>query len=194
MAKRKQKARRHIPDVLTVEERTALLLVPNPRYITGLRNRVMLQLMTDTGLRCAEAINLKPRDIRWKENRLIVREGKGGDDRALPFNQDLFGWLKRWQEARPKGAKTFFTTIKAGALSDRYVRKMVARYAERACISGKHVHPHTLRHTFGTQLYRETKNLRLVQKMLGHKSISSTQIYTHVSDEEAEEAMQEIWT
>ena len=190
----KQKARRRIPDVLTGEERAALLKIPNPRYISGLRNRCLLQVMTDTGLRCAEAIKLKPGDIKWKENRLIVREGKGGDDRALPLNQDLLGWLKRWQEARPKGAKTFFTTIKGGKLSDRYVRKMVERYAERACIADKHVHPHTLRHSFATETYRKTKNLRLTQKMLGHKSISTTMIYTHVSDEEAETAMAEIWT
>jgi len=149
--------------------------------------------MTDTGLRVSEVLHLTPRDIKWKEGKVVVKEGKGGDDRLLPMNQDLLGWLRRWEEKRPKG-QTFFTTAQGKPLNDRYVRAMVKRLSVKAGIVEKDIHPHTLRHSFGTETYRKTKNLRLTQKMLGHKSIATTQIYTHVSDAEAEQAMAEIWT
>jgi integrase/recombinase XerD len=82
-----------------------------------------------------------------------------------------------------------FTNLKGKPLTGRYIRWMVAEAAAAAGITYKEVHPHTLRHTFATDLLRATKNLRLVQKALGHERIATTQIYTHIVDEELEDAM-----
>ena len=94
-------------------------------------------------------------------------------------------WLERWPES-----SYLFPTRDGGRLSTRYLRQLVSRLADRAELAeSEKVSPHTLRHTFATDLYRETKNLRLVQKALGHASIQTTEIYTHVVDEELEEAL-----
>ena len=82
-----------------------------------------------------------------------------------------------------------FLNLKGGPLTDRYVRKMVAQVTAAAGITYKQVHPHTLRHSFATDLLRATKNLRLVQKALGHARIETTTIYTHICDDEMEDAM-----
>jgi site-specific recombinase XerD len=87
------------------------------------------------------------------------------------------------------GAETpLFTTLAGALLRDNYLRAMVKRYGLKAKI-GKDVHPHMLRHTFATDLYRETKNIRLVQKALGHVSLGTTMIYTHIVDDELEDAL-----
>ena len=85
-------------------------------------------------------------------------------------------------------AALLFTTLEGKLLSDRYLRVMVKRYGTKAGVL-KDVHPHTLRHTFATDLYRETKNIRLVQKALGHADLSTTMIYTHIVDDELEDAL-----
>lgn len=84
--------------------------------------------------------------------------------------------------------KHIFTTLQGDPVLPRYVQQMVKRYAARAGIK-KHVHPHTLRHSFATDLYRDTHNIRLTHKALGHANLSTTQIYTHIVDEELEEAL-----
>jgi len=183
---------RKIPEVLTAKEQEALLAQPNPRYLTGHRNRMLLRLMLDTGLRLSEAINLRWRDIDLNSGKVMVRQGKGAKDRTLWTGEDNLAALVAWRErqlAECSGApENVFTTKGGGALAPRYVQRMVKRYAAKAGIE-KDVHPHTLRHSFATDLYRETTNLRLTQKALGHASVSTTQVYTHIVDEELEGAL-----
>jgi len=183
---------RKIPEVLTATEQEALLAQPNPRYLTGHRNRMLLRLMLDTGLRLSEAINLRWRDIDLNSGKVMVRQGKGAKDRTLWTGEDNLAALVAWRErqlAECSGApENVFTTKGGGALAPRYVQRMVKRYAAKAGIE-KDVHPHTLRHSFATDLYRETTNLRLTQKALGHASVSTTQVYTHIVDEELEGAL-----
>ena len=183
---------RKIPEVLTETEQEALLAQPNPRYLTGHRNRMLLRLMLDTGLRLSEAINLRWRDIDLNSGKVMVRQGKGAKDRTLWTGEDNLAALVAWRErqlAECSGApENVFTTKAGGALAPRYVQRMVKRYAAKAGIE-KDVHPHTLRHSFATDLYRETTNLRLTQKALGHASVSTTQVYTHIVDEELEGAL-----
>jgi len=183
---------RKIPEVLTETEQKALLAQPNPRYLTGHRNRMLLRLMLDTGLRLSEAINLRWRDIDLNSGKVMVRQGKGAKDRTLWTGEENLAALVAWRErqlAECSGApENVFTTKAGGALSPRYVQRMVKRYALKAGIE-KDVHPHTLRHSFATDLYRETTNLRLTQKALGHASVSTTQVYTHIVDEELEGAL-----
>ena len=100
--------------------------------------------------------------------------------------------LRSWRERQTeKCAATYehvFTTLKGKALGHRYVQRMVKRYAAKAGID-KSISPHTLRHSFATDLYRETSKIRLVQKVLGHSDLSTTMIYTHIFDEEVESAL-----
>jgi integrase/recombinase XerD len=146
--------------------------------------------MLNTGLRASEVLKVKTRDIDWSSGKLMVREGKGKKDRTLWVGEEDLSLLKLWMErkARLPKSELVFTSREGKLIIDRYLRTMVKHLAKKAGIS-KDVHPHTLRHTFATDLLRQTKNLRLVQKALGHAQITSTQVYTHIVDEELEEAL-----
>jgi len=189
-AKSPRKAQR-IPEVLTADERAALLQQPTPRYPTGLRNRCLMLVMLDCGLRAREALQLAVRDIDWQSGKVKVRQGKGRKDRVLWLNEQALDWLRKWRERRPGPGALLFTTLAGKPLRDNYLRVMVKRYGQKAGI-GKDVHPHMLRHTFATDLYRETKNIRLVQKALGHASLGTTMIYTHIVDDELEDALRKF--
>ena len=188
---------RKIPEVLTAKEQEALLAQPNPRYLTGQRNRVMLRLMLDTGLRVAETLSLEWKDIDLNSGKVMVRQGKGAKDRTLWTGEANLAALIEWQERQANectgSPQNVFTTKEGGKLNPAYVRKMVKRLAVKAGIQ-KDDHPHTLRHTFATDLYRETTNLRLTQKALGHANVATTQIYTHIVDEELEVALKSFRT
>jgi integrase/recombinase XerD len=176
-----------IPEILNEQELEALLDQPNRNCPTGLRNYAMMKIMADLGLRASELLSLDMRDIDWTSGKLAVRQGKGKKDRILWLSMDDLELLQSWREIKPQ-SDYLFCTLKGGKVSDRYLRDMVKRLANKAGID-KDVHPHTLRHTFATDLYRETKNLRLVQKALGHSSLAATQIYTHIVDAELEAAL-----
>jgi len=183
---------RKIPEVLTPEEQDLLLRQPNPRYPTGERNRLMLRVMLDSGLRLAEASALRWRDVDLNTGKLMVRQGKGAKDRTLWLGDEDLRLLQHWRDRQSDAVghapEHIFTTMKGKPVSSRYVQQMVKRYTTRAGIE-KNVHPHTLRHSFATDLYRDTSKIRLVQKALGHKDLSTTQIYTHIVDEELEAAL-----
>jgi len=184
---RQSKAKR-IPEVLTSDEVKALLHQPNPRYPTGLRNLCLMRVMLDAGLRASEALKLTVFDIDWRSGKLKVVEGKGKKDRILWVNEDCLILLQQWREKRPAKSNLLFTTLDGSPIDDRYLRRMVKRYGVKAAIA-KDVHPHTLRHTFATDLYSQTKNIRMVQKALGHSDLATTMIYTHIVDDEMEAAM-----
>jgi len=183
---------RKLPEVLTAEEQAALLRQPNPRYPTGERNRLMLSLMLDTGLRLSEATGLQWRDLDLNSGKVFVREGKGAKDRVLWVGERdltlLRSWRGRQAEITERQATHVFTTLAGRAVSRRYVQQMVKRYATKAGIE-KRTHPHTLRHTFATDLHHRSCNIRLVQKVLGHSDISTTMIYTHLNDDEVRDAL-----
>ena len=181
---------RRLPTVLNEGEQEALLQQPNPNRRTGLRSLCLLRLMLNTGLRAAEVLNLKVNDIDWKSGNVMVRQGKGKKDRTLWIGEADLKLLKKWlkYQAKLPGSEFLFTTRDGQRIMERYLRCMVKRLAKQAGID-KDVHPHMLRHTFATDLFRKTKNLRLAQKALGHAQITSTQIYTHIVDDELEEAL-----
>jgi len=188
---------RKIPEVLTQTEQDALLAQPNPRYLTGQRNRIMLRLMLDTGLRLSEAIHLRWKDIDLTSGKVMVRQGKGAKDRTLWTGEANIEALTAWRERQARECSgrppVVFSTKDGETLDPSYVRKMVKRYAKRAGI-GKTISPHTLRHTFASDLLRQNPNIRIVQKALGHANLSTTQIYTHIVDEELEGALKSFRT
>ena len=180
-----------LPTVLTEDEQELLLEQANPRYPTGECNQTMLRLMLNTGLRLAEVTALKWRDIDLTTGKLMVRQGKGSKDRTLWVAEADIDRLRSWRERQATACDTCeyaFTTLNGKALGYRYVQRMVKRYAAKAGID-KNISPHTLRHSFATDLYRETSKIRLVQKVLGHSDLSTTMIYTHIFDEEVESAL-----
>ena len=180
-----------LPTVLTEGEQVRLLEQPNPRYPTGERNQTLLNLMLNTGLRLAEVTALKWRDVDLTTGKLMVRQGKGAKDRTLWVAETDTDRLRSWRERQAKECgqcEHVFTTLDRKPLGHRYVQRMVARYAKKAGIA-KNVSPHTLRHSFATDLYRDTSKIRLVQKVLGHSDLSTTMIYTHIHDPEVEEAL-----
>ena len=179
---------RKIPEVLTTEEQERLLLQLNHSRLLDLRNLCMLKLMVDNGLRISETIHLGVRDIDWKRGSFIVRQGKGNRDRVLYLNDENLALLKRWKKERPIQCSLLFTTMQGHPVYDVYIRQVVKRLTKKAAIE-KNVHPHTLRHSFATDLYRHTKDIRLVQKALGHADISTTMIYTHIVDDDLEDAL-----
>ena len=180
---------KRLPKVLTPDEQRALVSQPSPRYVSGLRNRCLLRVMLEVGLRAGEVVALRPEHLDMLTCRLVVREGKGAKDRVLWISDDLRDLIGVWLGRRP-ASPWLFCTRDGGQLSTRYLRTMVKRYATKAGVSeAERVSPHVLRHTFATDLLRQTKNIRLVQKALGHSDLSTTMIYTHVCDEELEGAL-----
>jgi site-specific recombinase XerD len=148
-----------------------------------------MRLMLKAGLRAAEAVALKPEHVNLTSGKVMVRDGKGAKDRRLYVGEGVVEELQEWMDRRPESA-VLLPTSKGTAVATSHLRRSVKRYAEDAGIEevGR-VSPHTLRHTFATRLYRETGNIRMVQKALGHADVSTTMIYTHVVDEELEGAM-----
>ena len=191
--------RKKLPVVLEPEEVGKLLSIPNKRYITGIRNKAILALMANMGLRVSEVVNLKPGDLNLTKRKLRVVNGKGGVDRDLIIPEYTAEILKEWKKVKPKNSRYFFTTIKdksggqfdsskGSQLSVRYIQFMVKRYGERAGIN-KDITPHTLRHTFATDFIRQGQNVMKLKKILGHSDISTTQIYVTLANKDIEEAM-----
>lgn len=180
---------RRLPKVLSADEQARLLRQFNRRYSSPLRNLCLVRLMIEAGLRVSEAVSVRPGHLDMTTCRLVVREGKGAKDRVLWIRDDLRDLIGTWIQRRP-ASEWLFPTRDGDRLNTRYVRAMVKRAAMRAKVAeATRVSPHTLRHTFATDLYGATTNLRLVQKALGHASVATTQLYTHLKDGELELAL-----
>ncbi len=182
--------RNKIPEILADEELKKLLSIPNKRYYTGLRNKAMLTLMANIGLRVSEVINLNTKDIDLVKRNLKVVNGKYCKDRLLRIPQEpesVMEILRQWNKKRLKG-KYFFNTSKGKQLQVRYIQAMVTRYMKKAKLN-KAITPHTFRHTFATNFYRQTKDIETLRKLLGHSDISTTQIYVTLANIDVENAM-----
>jgi site-specific recombinase XerD len=206
MVKKVRKAKK-LPVVLNEDERLRLLAIPSNRTKTGMRNRVILQLGFNLGLRLAEMVDLKWKDIDFTNDKLMVRQGKGKKDRLLFIKDNnwrgendktaLMNWKARQKEQLGKSPVYVFTTMSAITIKKRtypagepidrsYIQKMVNRYRKRAGID--HCSVHTLRHSFATAFYRKTKDIVKVKNALGHASINTTQVYLHLNGFDLEDA------
>ncbi len=175
---------------LSVEEIERLFAQPKTNNLIGLRDRAILELLFSSGLRVSELVGLDKDHINLKRREFMVR-GKGQKDRPIFISSEAANWIqayldKRTDSTRPlfirySGNKQIDLTGNYHRLTARSVQRLVAKYALMAGIT-KHVSPHTLRHSFATDLLMNGSDLRSVQAMLGHSNISTTQIYTHVTD------------
>lgn len=163
---------------------------PNVNTENGLRDRAILELLFSSGLRVSELVNLDRDHINLKRKEFTVR-GKGQKDRPIFISAEAADWLQRYLDKRQDTTKPLFIRYsgrKAVDLSGNFhrltarsVQRLVSRYALLAGIT-KHVSPHSMRHSFATDLLMNGADLRSVQAMLGHSNIATTQIYTHVTD------------
>lgn len=175
-----------IPIVLSDSEVETLLEMPDLKKKSGLRDKAMLEVMYATGLRVSELLSLQFKNVNF-QGRLIKVYGKGNKERSVPVSSFALGYLERYiTEARAynKGAASnhLFLNRDGKPLSRTYFYMQVRRYASKAGIEGN-VSPHTLRHSFATHLLDHGADLRVVQEMLGHAKITTTQIYTEVTSE-----------
>jgi integrase/recombinase XerD len=175
------------PKTLTEGDVEALLAAPDVETPAGLRDRAMLEMLYATGLRVSELVALKSGEVSLDMG--VVRVfGKGAKERMVPIGEEAVAWLVRYlREARSallKGrvADAVFVTPRGGPMTRQAFWHLIKRYGARA-IPGKHLSPHTLRHAFATHLLNHGADLRVVQLLLGHSDISTTQIYTHVARE-----------
>ena len=177
-----------LPKVMSEKQVDQLLAAPDPDTPLGLRDRAMLETLYASGLRVSELVNLKIHEVGFNEG--VVRAlGKGSKERLVPLGEQAIDWLSRYlSEARPeilKGqqSEALFVTARGGAMTRQAFWQLIKRYAPIAGIDPAKLSPHVLRHAFATHLLNHGADLRVVQLLLGHADISTTQIYTHVARE-----------
>lgn len=179
---------------LEVDEVERLLEVPNLRADTGLRNRCIMQLQWETGIRVGEALSIRPRDVVLSKKKVTIQRGKGGKTRVVFWrSEELSLLLERWKERRPKSSFLFCTIRskngKGGIIEPRSFRLQFDRYVELAQLHDWTT-SHVLRHSFSTHfLNTQAGNIRTLQIILGHSSLATTEKYLHVTDADVARAM-----
>lgn len=184
MSVKSPKLGRNLPDVLSIPEVTALVEAPDTSTPLGLRDRALLETLYSSGIRASELTGLKISDMELGHGVMRVF-GKRKKERIAQLGSHALKAIHAYLAVRPQlghpGHETVFVNARGGPLTSRSVQRVVERYV-REVLPGRHeVSPHTLRHTFATHLLDAGADLRVVQELLGHESLSSTQIYTHVS-------------
>jgi len=174
-----------LPKVMSEQQVEDLLAAPDSETPLGLRDRAMLETLYATGLRVSELVNLKLHEVGMNEGVVRVM-GKGSKERLVPLGEEALDWIARYRsEARAEllhgqQSDALFVTRRGGAMTRQMFWNLVKRHALNAGIDPHRLSPHVLRHAFATHLLNHGADLRVVQLLLGHADISTTQIYTHV--------------
>lgn len=173
----------YLPKFLNQEDVEKLLAVPDVSMEIGLRDRAILELMYACGLRVSEAVDLRVSDVELDLG-ILTCKGKGSKTRKIPIGKSAVEWVKCYLVLRNKKEKVsvqnLFLTVSGTAINRHIIFLFIKEYAEK--IGLQDVSPHTLRHSFATHLVQNRADIRSVQQMLGHADISTTQIYTHITD------------
>lgn len=183
----------HLPKVLSVQEVERLLDEPNLGTLDGYRDKTMLELLYATGMRVSELVNVPVKNVDMKMQYVIVM-GKGSKERMLPLGHTALHYLEHYLSVvrpqllhgKPDAAAELFVTGWGGPMTRERFYEIIVAYGKSAGIS-KRVTPHMLRHSFATHLLNNGTDLRIVQELLGHADISTTQIYTHLDVERLRE-------
>ncbi len=172
----------YLPKFLTEDEINRLFAAPDVSTEEGIRDRAVLEIMYASGLRVSELVTLKQADVDLLAG-LVVCHGKGSKERRVPLGKSAIHWLQQYSAVKAGYGKTSWPQVflhRGKPFTRQLAWSMIKRYAERAGI--KNVSPHTLRHSFATHLLQRGADSRSVQALLGHSDISTTQIYTHMTD------------
>jgi integrase/recombinase XerD len=170
------------PKTLSETDVEALLAAPDAATPLGLRDRAMLETLYATGLRVSELVSLKTFEVDLNGN-VLRTIGKGSKQRLVPIGEEAAAWIAKYLKERKKATSdTLFITARGSGMTRQAFWHLIRRYGARA-IPGKKLSPHVLRHAFATHLINHGADLRVVQLLLGHADISTTQIYTHVARE-----------
>jgi integrase/recombinase XerD len=183
-----------LPKFLTKEEVERLLEEPDVTTDEGLRDRAMTELLYASGLRVSEMVSLKLSDVDLDAG-LVTCLGKGSKERRVPVGRSAVEWVRRYLPARrrlvgDRDEQALFVTSRGTSVTRQMYWRRLVEYGERARLG--RITPHMLRHTFATHLLEHGADLRSVQMMLGHGDISTTQIYTHVTNERLREAFEKF--
>jgi integrase/recombinase XerD len=178
-----------LPKFLIPEEVEQLLDSPDLSNPTGIRDKTMLEVLYATGLRVSELVEIKLNDLNLEVG-LLTTLGKGSKERTVPIGRSAVEWVIKYLPVRHKVLKNktssyLFLTPKGEAISRQAFWKLIVTYGEKAKIG--HITPHLLRHSFATHLLENGADLRSLQMMLGHSDVSTTQIYTHITNERLRE-------
>lgn len=172
----------YLPRFLTEDEIDRLFAAPDISTAEGLRDRTMIELLYAAGLRVSELVGLKQTDIEIHAG-LVLCHGKGSKERRVPIGKSAIHWLRQYAAVKASyGADNslFLFLYRGRPLTRQFAWSMIKRYAEQAGL--QNVSPHTLRHSFATHLLQHGADSRSLQALLGHSDISTTQIYTHITD------------
>ena len=186
------KGNKRLPVVLTLEEVERLLEAPDINTPWGSRDKAMIETMYATGLRVSELCALKLKDIKFENHLIVVNKGKGGKKRSVPIGDYALEYLKAYidgprKENKGRDTPYVFLNRLGTPISRIFFYNQIQKYAEQVGIDKK-ISPHTLRHCFATHLLSNGADLRIVAEMLGHVHLSTTQIYTHLSDRRIRDA------
>ncbi len=174
------KIEKKLPNYINYDDLEKLLDI-DINNILDLRNRLILELLYSTGIRVSELVNIKINDIDINNNCIIVL-GKGKKQRYVYFGNKCLELIKKYIEKRNSNYEYLLLNKNYTKLTDRGVRLIVDNIVKKSCLN-KNISPHTFRHTFATHLLNEGADLKIVQELLGHSDITTTGIYTHVSNE-----------
>jgi integrase/recombinase XerD len=186
---------RPLPKSMSESEVEALLAAPDTHKPLGVRDRTMLELLYATGLRVSELVSLRREQVNLQQGTVRVT-GKGDRQRLIPLGEESIVWLERYlAEGRPdilNGRETpyMFPTSRSESMTRQAFWHLIKRYANKAQIKDD-LSPHTLRHAFATHLLNHGADLRVVQMLLGHSDLSTTQIYTHVAKQRLQDVHSE---
>jgi integrase/recombinase XerC len=174
-----------LPRVLTKDDADALMSFPAGQTVGSLRDRALLEALYSTGARVGELVALDIEDVRGPEG-LVRLQGKGRKERIVPIGEMALDAIRRYRQSLPpqfiRVSQAVFCNRRGGRLTSRSVARIVTKYSSR--LAGGAVSPHALRHSFATHLLDEGADLRSIQEMLGHASLSTTQRYTHVATDQ----------
>src|SRR5436190_1897799 len=183
----------YLPKFLNQTEVEMLLLQPDVSSETGLRDRALLELMYSSGLRASDAVNLQIRDLDLDAG-VLTCIGKGSKTRRVPIGTSAVEWLKSYLVLRRKQENievgNLFVSPLGKPLTRQLIHSSIKSYGDACGLEG--VSPHTLRHSFATHLVQNRADIRSVQQMLGHADISTTQIYTHITDADLKKAYEDF--
>ena len=175
------KKKKFLPNVLTVDEIFNLLNLPDKNILLGLRDRAILELLYGSGLRVSELVNLNISDVDINKNLILVK-GKGKKERLIPMTDIAKNAILEYLDKRKSNIKTepIFLNYKNTRLTTKSIGRIIEKYAKKMGLLRK-VTPHSFRHSFATHLLNQGADLRSIQEMLGHASLTTTQKYTKVS-------------